>query len=74
MDQSRMQWEQEIYAEIQFKQADSDSKIFTFEAENSMTLLSFADQKEANEFNNAIEERKKQILLKSEKPSGTYKL
>ena len=74
MDQSRMQWEQEIYAEIQFKQADSDSKIFTFEAENSMVLLSFADQKEANEFNNAIEERKKQILLKSEKPSGTYKL
>merc|ERR1712129_199746 len=70
MDQSRMQWEQEIYAEIQFKQADSDSKIFTFEAENSMVLLSFADQKEANEFNNAIEERKKQILLKSEKPSG----
>ena len=72
MDQSRLQWEQEIYFEIQFKQDNSDSKIFTFEAENSMALLSFADQIEANEFNNAIKERKKQILLKSEKPSGTY--
>ena len=73
MDQSRMQWEQEIYLEIQFKQDNSDSKVFTFEAEKSMALLSFADQREANEFNNAIEDRKKQIMLKSEKPSGTYK-
>ena len=72
MDESRRQWEQEIYLEIQFKQDNSDSKIFTFEAENSMALLSFADQREANEFNSAIEERKKQILLKSEKPTGTY--
>ena len=72
MDQSRLQWEQEIYLEIQFKQDNSDSKIFTFEAENSMALLSFADQREANEFNGAIEDRKKQIMLKSEKPTGTY--
>ena len=66
MDQSRLQWEQEIYLEIQFNQDNSDSKIFTFEAENSMALLSFADQKEANEFKNAIEERKKQIVLKAD--------
>ena len=73
MDQSRLQWEQEVYMEIQFQQDNSDSKIATFEAENSMALLSFADQREANDFKNAIEERKKQILLKAEKPSGTYK-
>ena len=74
MDQSRLQWEQEVYMEIQFQQDNSDSKIATFEAENSMALLSFADQKEAKEFKDAIEERKKNKFLRSERQSGKEKV
>ena len=50
MDQSRKQWEEEIYPELQFQQAPSDQKVFTFEAEKSMALICFADQNEANIF------------------------
>ena len=83
MDQSAIQWEQEVDQEIQFQQVNSDSKMFTFEVNytikeikislNTMALLSFADQKEAKEFKDAIEDSKKQILLKAENPSGMSK-
>ena len=94
MDESRMQWEKEIYPEISFEQYNSDSKMFTFEAKSivveqeldqeekkgteakiessltTMALLSFDDQKEANEFKNAIEDRKKQFVLRPQPPGS----
>ena len=65
MDESRMQWEQEVYREIQFQQVNSKPKKFTFQVNDTMNMLSFADQKEANEFKYAIEERTKQLKLKT---------
>ena len=89
MDESRMQWEQEVYREIQFQQYNSDSKMFTFEtfaksvlveqeldqeekkgSLTTMALLSFDDQKEANEFKNAIEDRKKQFVWHPHSPGS----
>ena len=44
MDQSKLQWEEEVYREFLFKKDQNDSQIFTFEGENTMALLYFADR------------------------------
>ena len=78
-----IQWEQEIDQGVQFQQFNSDPKMFTFEVNytmkeiktslNTMALLSFADEKEAKEFKDAIEVRKKPFFLRVEKPLGMSK-
>ena len=36
MDESRMQWEQEVYREVQFQQVNSKPKNFTFKVNDTM--------------------------------------
>ena len=46
MDESRMIWEQEIYFEFYINRALND--VFTFEADEAMAALYFADENEAD--------------------------
>ena len=62
MDQSKLQWEEEVYHELKFKRDLKDPQIFTFEGENSMALLYFADRSEGNEFQEAISRRLQQLI------------
>lgn len=53
--QNQQLWEQEIYTE--FKYLTPKSKFHTFEAEKCRTGLNFADEQEANKFQQSIQER-----------------
>ena len=63
MDQSRKEWEEEVYHELIFQKDQKNPQSFTFEGEKAMALLYFADRNEANEFNEAISNRLQQLTI-----------
>ena len=76
VDQYKLEWEQEVYNELAFKKDKSDAKIYTFEAENVMALINFADKNEAINFESAIKTRLQQTQERKgssikEQPKGT---
>ena len=75
IDQCKLEWEQEVYYEFSFKKDKSDAKIYTFEADNVMALMNFADENEAIDFESAITKRLQQtqertVSTLKEQPKG----
>ena len=63
MDKVCLEWEQEIYNQFYFIKDDINPRIYIFEADISMALLFFADEKEANVFNEAVQKRIENIAI-----------
>ena len=60
MDNSQRIWEQELYNEMVYK--NPTSTFHTFEGESAVIGLSFADNREAEDFKGAVMERYFQLL------------
>ena len=63
MDKFCLEWEQEVYNQFRFTKDEINPRMYIFEAEKSMALLFFADEKEANIFNELVQKRIKDIAL-----------
>ena len=65
MDNSQRIWEQELYNEMVYK--NPTSTFHTFEGESAVIGLSFADNREAEDFKGAVMERYCQLLTNQNK-------
>ena len=65
MDNSQRIWEQELYNEMVYK--NPTSTFHTFEGESAVIGLSFADNREAEDFKSAVMERYCQLLTNQNK-------
>ena len=65
MDNSQRIWEQELYNEMVYK--NPTSTFHTFEGESAVIGLSFADNREAEDFKGAVMERYCQLLTSRNK-------